>query len=213
MKLYSYFRSSAAFRVRIALALKGMSYQYLPLHLPDGAQRDPAYLALNPQGLTPLLETEDGVLIPQSLAIIEYLEEIQPQPPLLPGSPEERARIRSLACIIACDLHPLNNLRVQRYLADPLGHDQATVLRWVRRWAMSECAAVEHRLSRDPQTGACCHGDAPTMADLCLVPQVFNNERFGVDMTPYPTIARIHRHCMALPAFQRAAPAVQPDAM
>lgn len=212
MKLYNYFRSSTSYRVRIALALKGLSYDYLPIHLRKGEQRSEGYLSLNPQGGVPSLETETGALIPQSMAILEYLEEAYPEPPLLPEAPLARARVRSLAYAVACDIHPLNNLRVLNYLVGPLGHDPEVQGKWFRHWVAVEFAALEKRLSGEPETGRFCHGDSPGLADICLVPQVVNGRRFDCDMAPYPTIGRIHEACMAIPAFAEAAPEHQPDA-
>ncbi|MCZ6773758.1 MAG: maleylacetoacetate isomerase [Proteobacteria bacterium] len=212
MKLHNYFRSSTSFRVRIALNLKGVTAEYLSYHLRKGEQRSAAYLKINPQGLVPTLELDNGDIIGQSMAILEYLDETYPEPPLLPPDPAGRARVRSLSYAIACDIHPLNNLRVLGYLADPLGHDAAAVAEWFRHWVVVEFAALEARLSSEPQTGEFCHGDTPTMADICLVCQVTNNQRFKVDMAHYPTINRIHESCMALESFARAAPMAQPDA-
>jgi maleylacetoacetate isomerase len=211
MKLYDYFRSSAAFRVRIALNLKRLSAERAFIHLRRNDQSAPAYLALNPQGLVPALE-EDGQVFTQSLAIIEYLDETHPEPPLLPGHPADRARVRALAQIVACDIHPIDNLRVLRYLADPLGHDEATIGRWFNHWIAKGFAALEQFLAEDGQAGAFCHGDAPGLADICLVPQVFNARRYKLDMAPYPTIGRIFDACMKLAAFEQARPEKQPDA-
>jgi len=211
MKLYDYFRSSAAFRVRIALNLKGLSSERAFIHLRRNDQSSPAYLALNPQGLVPALE-DDGQVFTQSLAIIEYLDETHPEPSLLPGHPADRARVRALAQIIACDIHPLDNLRVLRYLADPLGHDEATIGRWFNHWIAKGFQALEAFLAEDDQTGAFCHGDAPGLADICLVPQVFNARRYKLDLAPYKTIARVFETCMAKDAFEKARPENQPDA-
>ncbi len=211
MKLYDYFRSSAAFRVRIALNLKGLSAERAFIHLRRNDQSAPAYLTLNPQGLVPALE-DDGQAFTQSLAIIEYLDETHPEPPLLPGHPADRARVRALAQIIACDIHPLDNLRVLRYLADPLGHDEATIGRWFNHWIAKGFQALEAFLAEDDQTGAFCHGDAPGLADICLVPQVFNARRYKLDLAPYKTIARVFETCMAKDAFEKARPENQPDA-
>lgn len=212
MKLHNYFRSSTSFRVRIALNLKGLDYDYAAYHLRHGEHRSDTYLALNPQGLVPTLELDDGTCIGQSLAIMEYLDETHPEPPLLPGSPTARARIRALAYAIACDIHPVNNMRILKYLADPLGHDADTVTDWFRHWAGIEFETLERRLANEPETGRFCHGDRPTLADICLIPQVVNNRRFDVDMSPYPTINRIYDACLELDAFQQAMPANQPDA-
>ena len=212
MKLYGYFRSSAAFRVRIALNMKGLAYEQTSIHLRRNEQQKPDYLELQPQGLVPVLD-EDGELLFQSLAIIEYLDETHPEPPLLPGHPADRARVRGLAQAIACDIHPVDNLRVLRYLADPLGHDAKTVEQWFNHWIKLGFDGVERILARDDRAGRFCHGDAPGLADICLVPQVFNARRYkSFDMTPYPTIRRIFENCMALDAFEQARPEKQPDA-
>jgi maleylacetoacetate isomerase len=212
MKLYGYFRSSAAFRVRIALNLKGLAFDQVPIHLRKNEQQKSDYLALQPQGLVPVLE-EDGEVFIQSLAIIEYLDETHPMPPLLPGHPAGRARVRALAQAIACDIHPIDNLRVLRYLARPLGHDEKAVEAWFNHWIKLGFDGIERILAEDDQAGTFCHGDAPGLADICLVPQVYNSKRYpSFDMTPYPTIARIFDACMALDAFERARPERQPDA-
>ena len=211
MKLYGYFRSSASYRVRIALSLKGLGYDLQPVHLRRNEQRAPEFLERNPQGLVPALEHDDAVLA-QSLAIIEYLEERFPEPPLLPASPADRAWVRALAQIVACDIHPINNLRVLQYLENELALDDGARTAWARRWIDDGFAAMEAMLGDDPRTGDHCFGNKPTLADICLVPQVFNSQRFGVDMTRYPTLARIHENCMRLPAFADQAPERQPDA-
>src|SRR6266568_6763023 len=212
MKLYGYFRSSAAFRVRIALNLKGIDYEQASIHLRKNQQSAPDYLELNPQALVPTLEDAGHLVLSQSLAIIEYLDETRPQAPLLPKTPLERARVRSLAQAIACDIHPIDNLRVLRYLADPLGHDEATIGRWFNHWIAKGFQALEAFLAEDDQTGAFCHGDAPGLADICLVPQVFNARRYKLDLAPYKTIARVFETCMAKDAFEKARPENQPDA-
>ena len=212
MKLYDYFRSSAAYRVRIALNLKGLAPERVFVPLRKGAQRTDDYLALNPQGLVPALVTDAGDVLTQSLAIIEWLDETHPAPPLLPGTPVERARVRSLALAIACDIHPLNNLRVLNYLKNTLGISEGQKDGWYRYWIDMGFEALEHRLAHDPATGRFCHGDAPTMADVCLVPQVANARRFDVDVTAFPTLTRIEAACGELAAFAAAAPARQPDA-
>ena len=210
MKLYTYFRSSAAFRVRIALNLKGLEHESSYVDLLEDRQRESKYLTLNPQGLVPALE-DGGKVYTQSLAIVEYLDECHPEPALLPRDAPGRARVRSLALAIACDIHPLNNLRVLQYLEHTLGLDRDRRLAWYRHWISEGFAAFEHALG-DSQTGDFCHGDAPTLADIALVPQVFNARRFGCDLAPYPRLRRIDEACLALPAFERAAPANQADA-
>lgn len=211
MKLYDYFRSSAAFRVRIALNLKRLPVERTPIHLLRNEQSAPGYLALNPQGLVPALE-EDGQVFIQSLAIIEYLDETHPEPPLLPGHPADRARVRALAQIVACDVHPINNLRVLRYLADPLGQDEATVANWYNHWIAKGFESIEKILASDGQAGNYCHGDMPGLADICLVPQVFNARRYKLDMSPYPTVMQVFDRCMTLAAFEDARPEKQQDA-
>lgn len=210
MKLYTYFRSSAAFRVRIALNLKGLAYEPAFVHLGKGEHRQPAYAAVNPQGLLPALEV-DGVLLAQSIAIMEYLEEAHPQPPLLPKHPLGRARVRSLSLIVACEIHPLNNPRVLKYVKNTLGHSQEEIDAWYRHWIADGLAKLEAELGR-PGTGRHCHDDAPSMADCCLVPQIFNAQRFACDLKPYPTVMRVFDACMRLEAFDRAQPDKQPDA-
>lgn len=211
MKLYGYYRSSAAYRVRIALALKGLDAEPAPVHLRKGEQNVPAYAALNPARLVPALADGQRVLT-QSLAIIEYLDETHPEPALLPGDPAARARIRALAQSVACDMHPLNNLRVLRYLVRTLGLSDERKNDWYRHWIATGFSALEAMLTREAGTGAFCHGDGVTLADVCLVPQVYNAERFGCDLAPYPTIRRVTEACRTLPAFEAAAPERQPDA-
>jgi maleylacetoacetate isomerase len=210
MKLYGYFRSSAAFRVRIALNLKNLDYDNAFVHLRRGEQAQPEFLGLNPQGLVPALEVEDHRLI-QSMAIIEYLDETHPDPPLLPRDAVGRARVRALAAIVACDVHPLNNLRVLRYLHRPLGADQDAVATWYNHWIDSGFHAIEGLLAGAGESGVFCHGDQPGLADIALVPQVVNAERYRLDLAPYPTIARIFENCMKLDAFAAAHPDRQPD--
>jgi maleylacetoacetate isomerase len=212
MKLYSHFRSSASYRVRIALALKGIAYDTVAVPLGKGAQDAPAYRALNPQGLVPTLVDGDTVLV-QSLAIIEYLEETVPQPALLPRSPADRAHVRALAEIVACDIHPLNNLRVRGPALTDFGLDAEQRQAWVEKWIVLGFSAFEAMVAGDPRTGTFCCGDAPGVADICLVPQVFNARSFKVDLSPYPTLMRITEACAALPAFAAAAPERQPDAV
>jgi maleylacetoacetate isomerase len=211
LTLHTYFRSSAAYRVRIALALKGLAYTSVPVHLlkNGGEQRSDAYLAVNPAGLVPTL-VDDGQAISQSLAIIEYLEERWPQPALLGSNALERAHIRALALDIACEIHPLNNLRVLNYLGSEMGLDSAQKKRWYQHWAETGLAAVEARLRQT--AGLFSVGDSPTLADCCLVPQVFNAQRFHCPLDHLPTLMAVHAQCMALPAFQQAAPQQQPDA-
>jgi maleylacetoacetate isomerase len=211
VKLYGYFRSSAAFRVRIALNLKGLDYEQVFVHLRKKEQAAPEYLAVNPQGLVPALE-DDGQVFIQSLAIIEYIDETHPEPPLLPGHPADRARVRGLAQLVACDIHPIDNLRVLLYLKHTLGHDEAAIERWYNHWIIQGFNGLERILADDGMTGDFCHGDAPTLADICLVPQVVNAQRYKLDLSSYPTIQRIYANCMRLPAFDRALPAKQPDA-
>jgi maleylacetoacetate isomerase len=210
MKLYGYFRSSAAFRVRIALNLKGLVYESAFIHLRRGDQREAGFLAVNPQGLVPALETDGHTLI-QSLAIIEYLDETYPEPSLLPRNPAGRARVRGLAEIVACDIHPLNNLRVLSYLHGPLGQNQQAIESWYNHWIDSGFRALEPLLADDPRTGDFCHGNAPGLADIALVPQVVNAERYNLALSPYPTISRIFDNCMKLDAFAAAHPNRQPD--
>jgi maleylacetoacetate isomerase len=210
MKLYGYFRSSAAFRVRIALNLKKLDYENAFIHLRRGDQAAPEFFAVNPQGLVPALEI-GGQRLTQSLAIIEYLDEMHPEPPLLPHDAAGRARVRALAAIVACDIHPLNNLRVLRYLHRPLGHDQGAIETWYNHWIDSGFGAIERLLVDDPHTGAFCHGEMPGLADIALVPQVYNAHRYPLDLTDYPTIMRVYQNCRALDAFAAADPDRQPD--
>ena len=211
LTLYSYWRSSAAYRVRIALNLKGLAYQTVPVHLVnDGGQQHSAdYRALNPQALVPLL-IDGEARINQSLAIIEYLEEIFPLPPLLPDDPIHRARVRSLALHIACDVHPLNNLRVLQYLSGPLGLEEETKQQWIRHWISTGLASVEQELA--VFDGRLSLGGRPGYLEACLVPQVYNARRFACDLSAYPRICELVERCEALDAFRNAAPEVQPDA-
>ena len=210
--LHNYFRSSTSYRVRIALELKDVRYEYVPHHLRHGEHLEPPYLAVNPQGLVPALIWTDGTLLVQSLAIIEFLNEIVPEPPLLPGDAAGRARVRMLAQMIACDIHPVNNLRVLTSLRAVFGAGDQDVANWFRHWVNEGFQPLEKILASSTHTGKFCHGDAPGLADICLAAQVVNNARFNVDMAPYPTISRIHAACMALPAFEKAAPWNQMDA-
>lgn len=213
IRLYSYWRSSAAYRVRIALNLKALPFELVPVHLVNngGEQHSRAFADLNPQELVPVLLHGNRVLR-QSMAIMEYLDENWPTPALMPATVRDRARVRAIAQMIACDIHPLNNLRVLQFFEGtwnvPLPEREA----WVRHWIEVGLAAVEDVLADHPSTGDFCDGDVPTMADCCLVPQVFNAERFGVDMAPYPTVRRITARCLSEAAFEAARPENQPDA-
>lgn len=213
MKLFTYFRSSAAYRVRIALNLKGLDYEAVPKHfLRDGGEhRRPDFLALNPQGLIPVLE-DQGQVISQSLAIIEYLEERHPEAPLLPAGAVKRAQVRAMAQLVACDIHPLNNLRVLQYLKGELGLDEQAVSRWYRHWIAEGFQALEVLADRHSDSGRFCYGDRVSLADLCLVPQLYNARRFEADLEPYPTLRRIGENLEAMEAFALAAPENQPDA-
>ncbi len=212
MKLYDYFRSSAAYRVRIALNLKGVAPERAFVHLRKGDQRADEYLALNPQGLVPTLVADDGTVLTQSIAILEWLDETYPNPPILPRDADGRARVRSLALAVACDIHPLDNTRVLAYLTGTLGATEAQKNGWYKYWIDVGFEALETRLARESATGRFCHGDAPTIADVCLVPQMANARRVDFDFAPYPTLVRIEAACRALPAFVAAAPSNQPDA-
>ncbi len=206
MILYGYDVSSASYRVRIALALKGLTVTTVRKDLRAGEQRLDDFLAINPQGFVPALVLNDGAVLTQSVAIIEYLDEIHPDPPLLPRAPLARARVRALTQAITCDIHPLNNLRVLKYLQNDLHVDKAARDTWYRHWVRSGFDALERWLERDSATGRFCHGDAPTIADVCLVPQVFNARRFELDLAAYPRIVRIDAACRELQEFQAAAP-------
>ncbi|RPE79608.1 maleylacetoacetate isomerase [Vulcaniibacterium tengchongense] len=212
LRLYSYWRSSAAYRVRIGLNLKGLAYDTVPVHLlrDGGEQHQDAFRAANPQRLVPVLQ-HGGHVQRQSLAILEYLDETWPEPPLLPRDPGERQRVRALALAVACDIHPLNNLRVLQYLERRWQVPQPEREEWIRHWIGEGFAALETMLAGDPATGRYCHGDAPGLADCALVPQVYSARRFGVDLGPYPTLVRIEQACLALPAFAAASPDAQPD--
>jgi maleylacetoacetate isomerase len=211
LKLYSLWRSSAAYRVRIALNVKGLAYDYVPVNLMSGEHLQAAYRAENPQGLVPGLKTDQGVL-GQSLAIIEYLDEIHPEPPLLPRDPLDRARVRSLALLVACEIHPMNNLRVLNYLRNPLGHDEATVNTWYAHWIATGLASLEAEAARYATDDRHLFGGRLTLPDLMLVPQMYNARRFKCDVAPYPRLRAIDAHLCSLPAFARAAPEQQPDA-
>jgi maleylacetoacetate isomerase len=210
MRLYDYWRSSAAYRVRIALNFKGLGYEQVAVDLRAGAQRTPEFLAINPQGLVPVLE-DDGAVLTQSLPILNYLEERYPEPALLPKDAPGRARSRAIAVAIACEIHPLNNLRVLQYLERDLGLGEAQRLSWYRHWVAEGFGPLEAILAGS--AGAFSVGDAPSLADVCLVPQVYNARRYQCDLAPYPTIRRIDERCREIDAFARAAPERQPDAV
>jgi maleylpyruvate isomerase len=213
MKLYTFFRSSASYRVRIALNLKGLDYEQAPIHLRRGGgeQLKPAYKAINPQALVPALEDE-GEIFSQSLAIIEYLEERYPKPPLLPSDAAERAIVRSMALLIACEVHPIQNLRVLNHLKSDHKQSDDDTIRWARHWINLGFSALEQMIISLTEQGAFCFGKTPTMADLCLVPQLANARRFGVDLSAYPKLLAIESACMSLPEFANAAPEHQLDA-
>jgi len=210
MRLYGYFRSSAAWRLRIGLALKGLAYENAPRHLRKGEQRDPAYLALNPQGLVPALQLDDGTVLTQSLAILEWLEETHPAPPILPRAPLERAHARAFALAIACEIHPLQNTRVLGRLRDEAGYDETRVNAWAASVIADGFAACEALAAKRP--GEFLFGDAPTLAEICLVPQFGNARRFGVDVSRFPRLLKAEAAALALPAFCDTAPQLQPDA-
>ena len=212
MELYTYFRSSAAFRVRIALNLKGLKADPRFVHLlkDGGQQHKPEYKAVNPQGFVPAL-VDQGHTLTQSMAIVEYLDETHPEPRLLPKDALGRARVRALTLLVACDIHPLNNTRIMQYLEREFGADAAAKKRWMQRWMTEGFAAMEKMLAESKDTGTFCHGDAPGMADLFLVPQMFNARRFETDLSPFPTLRRINGHCLTLKPFVDAAPDKQAD--
>lgn len=213
LQLYSYWRSSAAYRVRIALHYKGLAFETVPTHLlrDGGEQRKADYLAVNPQGLVPAL-ADDGQVIPQSLAICEYLEEVFPRPALLPADPRSRAAVRAMALAVACDIHPLNNLSVLMYLRGELRQGDAAVTRWTSHWIDRGFTALEQLIARNSADGLHCFGASVTLADVFLVPQVANSRRVQLDLAPYPTLARVAQHLESLPAFLAARPESQPDA-
>lgn len=210
--LHNYFRSSSSYRVRIALNWKGLPYEYVAIGLNrnGGEQFQPEFKSLNPQALVPVL-SENGLAISQSLAILEYLEEKYPEKPLLPESIEDRAYVRQLALAIACDIHPLNNLRVLKFLTGPLNLSEEAKSTWIRHWIDAGLSALETELARSPKRKKFCLGNAPTLADVCLIPQLFNAQRFNVDLNVYPTLLAIDAECQKLPAFQNAHPGKQPD--
>ena len=213
MKLYTFFRSSASYRVRIALNLKGVSYEQAPIHLRRGGgeQFGAAYKAINPQSLVPALE-DGGRILTQSLAIIEYLEEKYPQPPLLPSDPADKALVRSMALIIACEVHPIQNLRVLNHVKKEYHQSDDQVNRWAQHWINLGLTALEGLVVAQPKRAKFCFGDSPTLADICLVPQLGNARRYGCDLSRFPALTSIESHCAALPAFANAAPEKQPDA-
>jgi maleylacetoacetate isomerase/maleylpyruvate isomerase len=210
MKLYNYFRSSASFRVRIALALKSLPYDYVPVHLVKGEHKAEKYAKVSASGLVPTLELDDGQLLSQSMAIIEYLDETHPQPALLPGDAVARARVRALAQLVACEIHPLNNLRVLKYLVRELKVEEEAKNAWYRHWVRDGLDKYEHELQRLP-AGRYSFGDTPTLADCCLVPQVFNGQRFNCDFSGLPRTMAAFEACMQHPAFQQAQPSACPD--
>jgi maleylacetoacetate isomerase len=211
VRLHGYFRSSSAFRVRIALNLKGVAYESIAYHLRREEQHGEAMRALNPQEMVPAVEI-DGRVLTQSMAIVEYLDETRAGPALLPADAAGRARVRALAQVIGCDIHPIDNLRVLKYLREEFGQPEPAVAAWFNHWASTGFDALETLLAASAGTGEFCHGDSPGLADICLVPQVVNGVRFGLDLSPWPTIRRIHANCLAIPAFERALPANQLDA-
>jgi maleylacetoacetate isomerase len=212
VKLYTFFRGSSPFRLRIALNLKGLAYDAVPVHLGRNEHQRAEFGAVNPQQLLPALELDDGQVLAQSLAIMEYLEEKYPKPPLLPGDSYGRARVRALSLLVACEIHPLNNKRTLDYLRSGVGGSEPQVAEWYRHWIDDGLAKLEAAMTRGAGTGRFSHGDAPTMADCCLVPQVFNARRYDNDTSRFPTVMRVFGECMQLDAFLRAQPAKQPDA-
>ena len=213
MKLYTFFRSSASYRVRIALNLKGISYEQAAIHLRRGGgeQLTAAYKAINPQALVPALK-DDGRILTQSLAIIEYLEEKHPNPPLLPKDPADKAIVRSMALVIACEVHPIQNLRVLNYVKATYNQTDEQVNKWAQHWIDLGLSALQEMIAAQPKRGKFCFGDTPTLADICLIPQLGNARRYGCDLSKYPAILAIEKNCEALPAFVNAAPEKQPDA-
>ena len=210
MKLYNYFRSSASFRVRIALGLKGLAYEYVPVHLVKGEHKQPGYAAISPTTLVPTLETDTGEHLGQSMAIMEYLDETHPAPPLLPKDPLGRARVRALSQLIACEIHPLNNLRVLKYLVRELKVEEEVKNNWYRHWVRDGLEAFERQLARLPPS-TYCYGNSPTMADCCLVPQIFNGRRVNTSFDGLPRTMAVFDACMAHPAFQKVQPSSCPD--
>jgi maleylacetoacetate isomerase len=211
MKLFGYWRSSASYRVRIALALKGLAFDYEPVNLLKGEQKSDAYLAKNPLGLVPTLATDDGAMVVQSLAIIDYLEDIHPDPTLLPGGPVARANARSIAATLACEAQPFGNLRIQKYLREEHGLNDDAIKKWMNRWPGGAMASVEKMVART--AGDYCVGDVPSLADCCLVPQMYGALRFGVDVSAMAKLNEIYERCLKHPAFEKAHPDNQPDAV
>ena len=213
MKLYTFFRSSASYRVRIALNLKGINYEQAPIHLRRGGgeQLMPAYRAINPQALVPALE-DGGRILTQSLAIIEYLDEKYPNPPLLPKEPADKALARGMALVIACEVHPIQNLRVLKHVKASYNQTDEQVNKWAQHWIDLGLSALQEMVAAQPKPGKFCFGDTPTLADICLIPQLGNARRYGCDLAKYPAILAIEKNCNALPAFANAAPEKQPDA-
>jgi maleylpyruvate isomerase len=212
MRLHNFFRSSTSTRLRAALNLKGLDYEYVAYALRKGENRTAAYLGLNPAGLVPALELDNGTVLTQSLAIIEWLDETHPNPPFLPTDAAGRARVRSLAYMIACEIHPLNNLRVLNRLGAQFGAEEDAVTDWFSHWVTETFDAIEATLAGSPQTGRFCHGDVPSLADICLYAQVWNNRRFSIPPENWPTIAKIFGELDGITAFRNAAPPNQPDA-
>lgn len=211
MKLYGYFRSGTSHRTRIAMNLKQLDYESISINLAQDEQLQSTFKAINPQGLVPVLETKDLVMF-QSPAILEWLEEAYPQPPLLPNDRAGRVRVRALSAMIGCDIHPINNRRILQYLRNELNVDESQVMTWCQRWISDGFAALESLLAEDKHRGDFCYGNQPTLADCYLIPQVYSARRFKVDLSPYPNIVTIDKHCHTLQAFIKAAPKNQPDA-
>lgn len=212
MKMYGFWRSNAAHRVRVGLNLKALSYEEAMIDLDAGEQGRADYLGVNPAALVPTLVEDDGSVFTQSLAILEYLDETRPEPPLLPKDPKGRARVRAIALSYAADSHPFITPRVRKYLADPLGADEAARMEWIRHWLAQGLDTVESRLAADAQTGRFCHGDAPTLADICLAVHAGTSKHFGVALDPFPETSRIWANCLAVDAFAKAQPMLQPGA-
>ena len=211
MKLYGYFRSGTSHRTRIAMNLKQLDYESISINLAQDEQLQSTFKVINPQGLVPVLETKDLVMF-QSPAILEWLEEAYPQPPLLPNDRAGRVRVRALSAMIGCDIHPINNRRILQYLRNELNVDESQVMAWCQRWISDGFAALESLLDEDKHRGNFCYGNQPTLVDCYLIPQVYSARRFKVDLSPYPNIVAIDKHCHTLQAFIEAAPENQPDA-